>query len=107
MKTAMYKVQVSGRTVSVSKSRMEAINWIERKCEIMYGHKNAKIEYCEADILEVNGRVIPGDGYPHVEWLCPACGEYHYTDISPSTQSPGLWYCETKTEKFLFLVSFS
>ena len=35
-----------------------------------------------------------GSGGVHIHWLCPHCGEAHYTDEDPDDCSPFLWFCE-------------
>lgn len=44
------------------------------------------------------------DPRPHVGWECPACREFHISDLYDSEPNPALWFCESGFGEAKFLV---
>lgn len=49
----------------------------------------------------------PDAQVPHIIWDCPICGTEHSTDVEPSEEGPGLWFCERGGNDDIVLVEWS
>jgi predicted RNA-binding Zn-ribbon protein involved in translation (DUF1610 family) len=79
---------------------------------VQKGIKAADCEYHTIRVLENNGKirglVLKGEKTIHIEYICPSCGHYDYTQQEWKKASKGAKYkFETKCSKCGFLIKVS
>ena len=98
MKFTVYQGIVNNARACIGKTEKECLDLVNSYMEYIREEDGGKIDYeikpKVMDLPEVLGTLLPDVECPHVDWLCPYCGESHQTDLEPEEESPALWFCE-------------
>jgi hypothetical protein len=106
MEMMVYKVMANGIFAYVCKTEKEALAWIKTGSKALWGDAEYTIISQVMELPETTGKLFVDEDTVHVEWRCPYCGDFHFTDLDTDEESPAFWLCETGTEECLCLVHF-
>ena len=110
MEIVVYKLMVAGDVKCVAKTEKEIQFWVDSGgLEAIFGLVDYMIISEKMILPGVTGRFLvdkDDESIVHVEWQCPYCGQFNFTDLSEEEVSPALWFCENCSGGHLCLINF-
>ena len=110
MEIVVHKLMVGNSVQYVAKTKKEIQAWVDSEgLESICGLVDYVIISEEMIFPEVTGMLFVdknGENIVHVEWQCPYCGQFNFTDLSEEDMSPTLWFCENCVGGHLCLINF-
>ena len=94
----------------IAKTEQEIQSWVDSGgLESICGRVDYMIISEEMDLPTVTGKLFVDkndESIVHVEWQCPYCGQFNFTDLSEEEVSPALWFCEECRNGYFCLIHF-
>lgn len=110
MEIVVHKLMVGDSVQYIAKTEKEIQSWVDSGLpEPICGRVDYVIISEVMNLPTVTGKPFidkNDESIVHVEWQCPYCGQFNFTDLSKEDVSPALWFCENCEEARICLIHF-